>query len=184
MLKALPRTAASAKIIGDQCSVNDPNAHVRLQALVAFQEISNKPSGLPAMSTAFANTDTYSTNAVQDAGITTAATAGCTIALDAVGTDPDDGTAVGQRVPQPRSDLRLETTRDGFRLLPHGQLPDGEIRVADARGRVVFESSYSARNLQWSRPTASGLKSQVYVYSFKGKDGSFMQGRFFLSGQM
>src|SRR5690606_16750377 len=41
VLRAMPRTAATAQAIKDQGRVNDPHGHVRLQAFIALSEISN-----------------------------------------------------------------------------------------------------------------------------------------------
>lgn len=173
VLRVMPRTSASATSIGEACSVNDPHGHVRLQALVAFSEISAKPAGLPPMAESFRNLDAISRAAFTASGITAAASGTCTPSLDPV-------TSVS-RSPSysamPRSDLRFVTTHDGFRLQPHGQLPDGELRVSDISGRLVFRSTYQTREKRWSNESARGLKAEVLFYRFTGVDGTRMEGR-------
>ncbi len=177
-LMAMPRTAASAASIGANCSVNDPHGHVRLQALVALSEISSKPSGLPAMWDTYRTVDTIAQGAFTASGITSSATKGCEPVLFPVSVPK------AARLAQPRSDLRIVPTRDGFGLEPHGQLPDGELTVADAKGRAVFRSAYRAREGRWTVPAARGLKPEVYFYAFRGADGALMQGRITLAGRL
>jgi hypothetical protein len=182
---AMPPTVASATAIDAACSVNDSHGHVRLQALVALAGIGGKPAGMKAMWDAYKNVDgasgdtAYAANAFTAAGITSAATRPCEPVLH----QPTLG-AVGRAVSQPRSDLRFNDTPDGFQLLPHGQLPSGELTVWDAHGRVVFRSGYQAAAQRWSQTRAQGLSKGLYLYAFRGVDGTRIQGRLSMAGRL
>lgn len=185
-LSVMPRTAVSAAAIGDRCSVNDPHGHVRLQALVALGEIADKPAGLPAMWEAYRDVDGPASTAVSQghaaralaaAGIASAAARPCQPVLH-----PPDPVPTRARVaPDPRSDLRFRLAPAGFRLLPHGQLPSGELTVWDPKGRAVFRSRYESGKGQWSRAQAEGLPPGVHFYAFHG-EGVRIQGRLVLFG--
>ena len=181
-LLALPRTAASARILGAHCSVNDPHGHVRLQALAALAEIPDRPAGLPAMWDRYRDVDSHSALLADSLRLAEAATLPC---------DPDlhAPSALGEAVPPrsvgqaslPRNVLRFAAGRTGFRLLPHGGLPSGELRVCDLRGRIAFRSTYhagvGAGMGRWSVPEARGLGQAAYIYAFAGADGSLLRGR-------
>jgi putative membrane-bound dehydrogenase-like protein len=178
VLRAMPRNAASAQAIGTQCSVNDPHGHVRIQALLALSEISSKPAGLPAIWNDYRVADgangiaaTVSTAA----GIASAATKPCEPTLDPA------SDILARPQAQPRSDLRFTVLHDGFRLLPHGHLPSGELTVSGPDGRILFQSSYSSRDGRWTNPQARGLRQSICVYRFRGEDGSLIQGRLSLA---
>jgi hypothetical protein len=170
VLMAMPRNAASAKIVNDNCSVNDPHAHVRLQALVALSETSSKPAEMKPMYDTYYTLDAHATSAATAAGITSSPTKTCEPTLHTVGTAPRAERAL------PRSDLRFALVREGFRLLPHGQLPSGEITVYAPDGRAAFRSAYRSREAQWSHTEARGLNAGIYLYVFRGVDGSLIQG--------
>jgi hypothetical protein len=152
--------------------VNDGNAHVRLQALIALGGISNKPTGLKAIADNFKNLDTYSSTAFTASGITSAATAPCTPVLHEK-TQPVKVLAQLQTI----SGLKFATHADGFSLRAHGGLPAGRLTVYDLRGRAVFASRYDAAAASWSQSQAQGLKEPVYGYDFRGVDGSVLRGR-------
>jgi putative membrane-bound dehydrogenase-like protein len=184
--KVMPATTASATALNEQCSVNDTHGHVRLQVLIALAGISAKPAEMKAMWDTYKNVDgasgpnAHAASAFTPAGITSAATKPCEPALNP-GTAfvPSTGTTglAGGAVSQPRSDLRFSHTSDGFLLLPHGQLPSGELKVWDAHGRVVFRSGYEAAAQRWSQTRAQGLSKGVHFYAFQGVDGTRIQGR-------
>ncbi|HLP40929.1 MAG TPA: PVC-type heme-binding CxxCH protein [Fibrobacteria bacterium] len=179
VLRVLPRTTASATAINTACSVNDTHGHVRLQALVAFSEISSKPAGLKAMYDTYKNVDSYATAAFTAAGISSSADKACEPTLHTVGISRQTAPAAA-----PRSDLRFTVLRGGFRLERHGRLPNGELTLHDAAGREVFRSAYLAREGRWTTPEARGLTAPVYGYIFRGADGSLMQGRLSLAGSL
>ena len=135
------------------CSVNDPHGHVRLQALVAFSEISGKPAGLKAM------WDSLQERPTRHAQTRLrrrrhhlrrhAPAARPSTRLGAAGR--------ARRRPSPAPICASSVSRDGFGLLPHGQLPR---RRADRFGRraagVVFRSAYNARAARWTRDRPGG----------------------------
>jgi putative membrane-bound dehydrogenase-like protein len=172
VLRALPRTPESATAISTSCVVNDGNAHVRLQALIALGGIQNKPAGLKAIADNFKNQDTYSSTAFTASGITSAATAPCTPVLH-----EKTPVSVPARRAQPIAGLKFATHADGFSLRAHGGLPTGRLTVYDLRGRAVFSSRYDAAGATWSQPRAQGLREPVYGYDFRGEDGSISRGR-------
>lgn len=171
VLRAMPHNPIGALAISNSCLVNDANAHVRLQALLALGDIQNKPAGLKAIADNFKSTDTYATTAFTASGITSAATAPCTPNLRAKGTV---GTVYRA---QTVSGLKFATYGDGFSLRAHGGLPSGRLTVYDLRGRAVFASRYDAAGANWSQSQAHGLKEPVYAYDFRGEDGSVARGR-------
>jgi hypothetical protein len=65
VLMAMPRTAQSAQVIKDQGRVNDPDAHVRLQALIALSEIPDKVDGI-AMFSDYRNIDQANMNGTRE----------------------------------------------------------------------------------------------------------------------
>lgn len=184
VLRVMPRTVASAAAIGQGCSVNDPHGHVRFQALVALSEIVSKPAGMPAMWKDYHDVDggasstAYAAMALADAGIGSAAARPCQPELLVPSSLPRRPRAMSE----PRSDLRYRLAPSGFRLLPHGQLPSGELTVWDVGGREVFRSRYDAGEGRWSRAQAEGLARGLHFLAFRGEDGTRMQGRLILSG--
>jgi hypothetical protein len=170
VLRVMPRTAASATAISTACSVNDPHGHVRLQALVAIDDIN--PGSKPAMFDSYRNADSYATSLATAAGVTSSATMPCEPAIGPVSVEGSSKPGV-----QLRSDLRFIALGDGFRLQPHGQLPSGEITVTGLDGREVFRSVYDSQNARWSQAEMHGLSSSIYLYSFRGNDGVQLQGR-------
>jgi hypothetical protein len=170
-LRAMPRTAASARAIDAACAVNDSHGHVRLQALVALSEIASKPAGMRPMWDAYRNVDAAAQAAFLAAGIDSSATRACEGTVGLPGEAPRPATE------PPRIGLRLVPSRGGFRLLPHGQLPDGVLTVTDVRGRVAFRSAYRAREGRWTAASAGRLAAQVHLYAFRGADGSLIRGR-------
>ena len=170
VLRAMPRTSASAQAISDRCSVNDGHGHVRLQALVALSEITDKPTGLKAIWATYSAIDAIAGDAVKASGIATAATQPCMPALDPVGIGP-------QRAfhDLPRGDIRFALVPGGLRLAPNGRLPSGEITVFDLRGQRVFSAHYDPAAAAWS-PAEARLQQPMYAWDFRGIDGSRMRG--------
>ena len=177
VLRAMTRTAATATAISTNCSVNDSHGHVRLQALIALDDIN--PSSKPAMYDAYRNADGNTGTAAtlaQAAGVGSSASLLCEPTLDpvsnlVVGVEGNPG------LRQPRNDLRFALLSDGFRLLPHGQLPSGEITVSGLNGRVVFRSRYNSQDGRWVQSEMHGLKQPIYLYRFVGNEGTVFQGR-------
>ncbi len=172
VLRAMPRTPASAKAISDRCLVNDGQGHVRLQALVALSEIQSKPANLTAIWTSYKDIDTMAVHAFNGAGIATAASMPCSPKLDPAVTELSRTGAV-----QPRSDLKIMAVNGGLRLIPTGRLPDGELLVSDVRGRAVFRSRYSAEAGSWSSAEARLSTDVVYLWRFSGAEGTLLRGR-------
>jgi hypothetical protein len=169
-LRVMPRTAEGGTAINDACSVNDPNGHVRLQAMLAFSEINSKPAGMKAIQTNFSNVDGTASSAFQKSGLTTAATAPCSPELYPVSVfQARTGKA-------PLQALQFQVSSGAFHLLPNGSLPSGTISVYDIQGRQVFTSKYDASRQTWSVGTAKGLNQSLYGYVFKGVDGTTRNG--------
>lgn len=185
--RVMPATAASAIAMDSACSVNDTHGHVRLQVLYALAGITGKPSGMKAMWDTYKNVDgtsgggAHAATAFNASGLTNAATKPCEPALYPA--SPYTTGAAQRVVSQPRADLRFTYTSDGFQLLPHGQLPSGDLKVWDAHGRVVFQSAYQAGAQRWSQTRAHGLSKGVHFYAFRGVDGTRLQGRLGMAGQ-
>ncbi len=173
VLKAMPRTAASAQAINDNCSVNDPHGHVRLQAMAAWAEIPSKPASPKAMYSTYSNVDSYAVTAFTESGLASSATLPCEPKLDAI----DTTVSIPSRgLVQPRGDLRFTAQRGGFTIHNHLQLASGVLKVFDLRGRLAFESKYDAANAQWSQPRAEGLNAPVYMYLYRSVKGELLRG--------
>jgi len=172
VLKAMPRTAASAQSINDACSVNDSHGHVRLQAMAAWAEISNKPANPKAMFATYANIDTYATSAFTQAGLTSAATLPCEPTLQAV--VPVKSPIA--KLSQPRSDLHFQIRGQGFTIQNNQQLNSGKLMVFEPNGHLVFQSEYNAGQRNWSQPQADGLKAPVYLYLYRTVKGELLRG--------
>lgn len=171
VLRAMPRTAATAKAISDRCLVNDGHGHVRLQALAALAEISPKPADLTPIWEDYSRVDVLAESAFVASRIKATAVLPCSTALDQPAT-----AVVPARAAQPRSDLKILAGPGGLRLVPSARLPDGELGISDLRGRVVFHSRYSAEARSWSGAEARLSKEVVYVWRFRGTDGTLLRG--------
>jgi hypothetical protein len=178
VLRAMPRTAASAKAISDRCLVNDGQGHVRLQALAALSEIAAKPAGLTAIWEDYRDIDDLAESAFLASGITATPALPCSTALD----QPAAAVAPA-RAAQPRSDLKILAGLGGLRLVPSARLPDGDLTISDLRGRSVFRTRYSAEARSWSAAgeelarLSREMGSAVYVWRFRGADGTLLRGR-------
>jgi hypothetical protein len=166
-LKAMPRTADGAAAVNDACSVNDPHAHVVLQALIAIGESSSKPASLNPTS---ATLDATASAARTASGVPTG-TATCSVTLY-----PATPVATRQLAATPREGLHFNIQAGGFQLMPHGNLPSGELTVYDLKGRAVFSSRYDAGSSSWSVASARGMNLPVYGYAFRGVDGYTQRG--------
>lgn len=172
VLKAMPRTAASAQAISDQCSVNDTHAHVRLNAMAAWAEISSKPASPKAIFADYANLDTYATSAFTASGLTSAATKPCEPVLAPV-VAVKSPTA---KLAQPRSDLQFQVQGQGFTIHNNQQLGSGVLFLFEPNGQLIFQSTYDAAQGKWSQPKADGLKAPVYLYLYRGVKGDLIKG--------
>jgi hypothetical protein len=173
--RVMPQTADGAAAVNAACSVNDPHAHVRLQALLFMGSVSSKPAGLNPIQASLASTDGTMSSAQQGSGVPTG-TPSCSVTLDPVAIfKPAVGSA-------PRQGLHFQLEVGGFRLMPHGELPSGELSVYDIQGRVAFTSRYDASRSAWSVDAAHGLHQPVYGYAFRGADGSVRRGNLALLG--
>ncbi len=175
VVKAMPRTAASAEAIRDQGTVNDTDPQVRLWAMLALGEMP-KTTGITIFAS-FHSLDTWSgqafTKANAGAGIADAATMPAVPPLHAV-----EAPVVSARqeldIPL-KHDIRFGRIRNGEWLpFPNGGLSAGQLTVYDLRGHVVAASDYDGR--AWSAPVR-GLTQPMYVFAFQGRDGSRLQGK-------
>ncbi|MBW8889467.1 MAG: hypothetical protein JF616_17055 [Fibrobacteres bacterium] len=171
VLRVMPRTADGAAAINDGCSVNDPHAHVRLQALLAFGAMTSKPATLNPIQSSYASLDRTATSAAQASGVPTG-TPSCSVTLD----PSVPFTGVSKKAEVPLQGLRFQLQAGGFTLLPHGELPSGELSVYDIQGRLSFSSRYDAARAAWSVASAHGLNLPIYGYVFRGTDGSVRRG--------
>jgi hypothetical protein len=184
VLRAMPRTAASAQAIKDQGRVNDPHGHVRLQAFIAISEIDSTllaPGfrGSIKLFAGFRTVDSLSGNHASTmataAGLTDTADLPAIPALNAVvGIKAAREWNLGA---QARRDLRYDVRANGFDLLPSAKLDNGELVVTDLRGHTVFRSTYSAALGLWSQRSARNLTHQVYFYTFREARGTSFSGR-------
>ncbi len=170
VLKAMPRSAASAQSISDACAVNDDHGHVRLQAMVAWAEISSKPANATAMWSTYANVDSYATTAFTASTLTSAATKPCGPAVVAV------KAPMPSKIAQPRSDLQFMVQGQGFTIHSNQQLGSGVLSLFEPNGQLAFQSSYDAAQGKWSQPKAEGLKAPVYLYLYRGVKGDLIKG--------
>jgi uncharacterized protein len=186
VLRAMPRTAATATAIRDQGRVNDPHGHVRLQAFIALSEISNDSlAGGAAFKSAIMIFAPYRTVDVSSGShaSTMATAAGITDTADLPAIPPLDAVVAIRSVQdwklgtQARNDLRFDLVPNGFNLLPNGRLASGELVVSDLRGKVAFRSTYNAPTGTWSQKSARNLGHSVYFYSFRENGGTSFNGR-------
>jgi putative membrane-bound dehydrogenase-like protein len=155
--KAMPLTAASSAAIKAQGTVNDPDAHVRIQALLALANNGNKAAGAQ-MWVDYRNLDEYSKTAFTKAGIDESPTLVVPKPLDPV---------VGIPAPVPAAPtrgLRFAIGADGAWFpLPDGRLDAGSLRYLDARGRTLGSRSWDGS--RWS-PAPAGIRgARLYAFS-------------------
>jgi putative membrane-bound dehydrogenase-like protein len=188
VLRVMPRNAASAAAIGHACAVNDPHGHVRLQALLALAESRavhdpraphSDPAGQPAIWKTYRDIDNLAKAAADSAGIDSAETKPCSPELypaEVPSQIGPKGPAGPGRAGGGRA-LRFQGLPGGFRLLADAELPAGTLSIYDTRGRQAFASRYEPAKSAWSPGAALGLADPVYVYVFRGSDGSVRKGR-------
>ncbi len=178
VLRAMPRTAASAQAIVDECAVNDDHPHVRLEALVTLAESPNV-NGETALWSSFDNEDEYITSARQDAGINTAGTRPCTpdyLPEAAEAYNPIEIIGVKQNS-IPKYAMRFNILPNSVELLPHGQLESGVIRVYNLNGKEVFQSSYNSNSQSWSQSKMENLSQGAYTYIFMDVNNKSLRGK-------
>jgi hypothetical protein len=143
--------------------------------LAALSEIAAKPAKLTAIWEEYRDIDTLAKGAFAASGIKATPVLSCSTALDQPAT-----TMLPARPAQPRNDLKILAAPGGLRLFPSGRLPDGELSISDVWGRVVFHSRYSAASRLWSSPEARlsrDMRDVVYVWRFRGTEGTLLRGR-------
>jgi putative membrane-bound dehydrogenase-like protein len=176
VLKAMPLTAASAQAIKDQGRVNDPDAHVRMQALLALAANSNKVSGV-AMFANYRNLDDYSKSAFTKAGVAESATLPSIPALQSVVAIED---ASKRAFEAPIRGLRFGLGADGFwEPLADGRLEAGILSLYDLRGKLVGNARFDGK--EWSA-VPRGAGSMAAFYAYRGESGRLVQGRLPMSG--
>ncbi len=173
--KAMPRTAASAAAIRDQCLVNRPEPQVRLWGMLALAEMP-VTSGITIYTT-FHNLDTWSkqafTKAQAGSGITDAATFPVCSALHAV--ENPVNLAKDQRRFPVQGDIKLNFLRNGnWDILPNAKLGTGSLIIYTLQGKAVAKSLFDGQN--WSN-SISGLSEPVYMYRFQNAQGDQLQGK-------
>lgn len=186
VLRAMPRTLASAEAIRDQGRVNDPHGHVRIQAFIALSEINNAllPGGVAFKNaiklyapyrTVDASSGNHASTMATSAGLTDTADLPTIPPLDAVvSISPEKDRNLGT---QARRDLRFDVSGNSFTLSPNARLTSGDLFVYDLRGHLAFRSTYNAVTQRWTNPKATNMTHQVYLYSFKEYRGTSLSGR-------
>jgi uncharacterized protein len=176
LVQAMPRSAAYGAVIHAACAVNDDNAQVRIQAMVAIQEGATATHHPMATSLDVGQV----TSARTAASITTDATRPCTPTL----TLPARvSVSVGSsRTTEMSNHLRYSLNGNGIELHVNLQLPVGELVVYDLRGQEAFRSSF--KDGQWSQPSVQNLKMPVYFYTYRSKDGGTLQGQIPMTGNL
>jgi len=173
VLIAMPRTAASATAIKDHGRVNDPDAQVRLQALLALGQMP-KTDGITMFAT-FHTLDDYSkegfTRAAAGAGITESATMPTIPALEA----PSALERPIARAQVPRQGLAFHRLAQGSMELPPawGMVP-GRIQIFDMQGHLLATSDWNGTS--WSRSHLA-IPGSMFTYRFQGADGYRDAGR-------
>jgi hypothetical protein len=172
--KAMPRTAASAAAIRDQKLLADNNPHVRLWAMMALADMP-KTDGL-AIYAAYHNLDAYSKTAFDKAaagaGLAESATKPDTLVQHAV--QPAVAVRGAGALPT-RAHLRFGRIRGGeWQPFPEGGIGAGALTVYDLQGKAVAAAGFDGR--AWSNPVR-GLTQSTYLFAFRGRDGSVLQGK-------
>ncbi len=193
---ALPLTTVSANSLKSTCALNDPHPHVRIQALDVFARRSNSltndtlraywsmplPGDGPAASVSGLR-DAHAAAAfttANDLGLVVneegdARPAACPD-LGTPGIPPPTAVRSARAFPQ-RHDLGFLPRAGGFAMAHSAQLGSGELVVHDARGAVVFTSTYDASTGRWSRPEARNLGPGVRIYIYRESGGAVFRGR-------
>ncbi len=161
VLKAMPQTAASAAAIKAQGTVNDPDAHVRVQAMLALGENPNKETGI-AVFVDYHNLDPESKTAFTRSGATESASLPAQKSFDPVST----------RIPgitrAPERGLRFGIAPDGtWEPLPDGRLAAGSMAYLDLQGRLMGEQAYDG--IAWAPKPALARSARIYAYRAAGR---------------
>jgi putative membrane-bound dehydrogenase-like protein len=161
VLKAMPPTAASSAAIKEQGRVNDPDAHVRIQALLALANNPNKQTGVSLWAD-YRNLDTASKAAFLKSGVAESATLPPVKTLDPI-------VALGRTTtPAPDRGLRFALAEDGgWEPRPDGRLEAGTLWYLDARGRVLGRQDYDGE--RWTPRPASARGALLYAYRTRGR---------------
>lgn len=168
VLKAMPPTAASAQAIKEQGRVNDPDAHVRIQALLALAANPNKVAGV-SLFVDYRNLDDASKLAFTKAGVAEAA------ALPAVpGLQPVGLSGFRNYPAAPERGLRFGMgAGGGWMPLADGRLEPGTLAFFDSRGRYLGEMRFDGT--RWtSYANRTGANPSLYVY--RTRSGKIRQG--------
>ncbi|MDB5050813.1 MAG: dehydrogenase [Fibrobacteres bacterium] len=169
VLKAMPLTAASAQAIKDQNRVNDPDAHVRLQALLALANNSNKVAGV-SMFVEYRNLDDASKLAFTKSGVAETAVKPAIPELQSVAVRETGG----RNATAPSRGLRFGMGPGGaWEPLADGRLEPGILFLYNLRGRLVGQSRFDG--VAWSTPPYSGTLS-ASLYVFRAVSGKAFQG--------
>ena len=189
VLKAMPRTLESSQAIKDHGRVNDPDAHVRIQALLALGAINPKAAGILQYH-GYRVTDDgngaqphWADTAFKAADIGETPTLPAVPALDPVvavrRVQGGDGNWNWEEAWH--AGFRLRAAAGGAWALPiHPGLPAGELILMDARGRVLDRAGFDGAG--WNKAAVSA-GTGVAFYEFHGhgitgRDGGCWAGRF------
>lgn len=160
VLKAMPLNAAASAAIKAQGTVNDADAHVRIQALLALAGNPNKASDV-RMWADYRNLDEWSKAAFIKAGIAESATQPPLQPLDPV------VAVVSPARGLPARGLRFAAGPDGsWSPLADGRLPSGTLRYLDARGRVLGSQAWDGT--RWTGFPAAARGARLYAFSAGG----------------
>ncbi len=181
VIKAMPRTRESYLAIRDQGRINDPDAHVRFQALITVSEISDKAGGITLFQDYLkvddwnplfngANQPKWVDTAFAHAGIATRADLPPLPELQ----------PVSAKVPASRARpsgpmaVRFARGRDGaLEILAGYRLRAGRLRIYDLSGRQRMDASYDGR--KWLSDPGR-LEDGVYRFLFLSTDGEIQSG--------
>jgi hypothetical protein len=169
VLKAMPSTLAGADAIKSQGRANDPDAHVRLQALLALARMPLATGGAVPVYANYRNLDTYSQQAYTTAGnkVTEVSSLPSIPPLDAV-------VPVAQAPKLPRTGIRFIRLQDGsLEFFPYGGLPSGALTIYDLRGQAATRLRYEGG--AWSG--RARLESGPHYYLFLGRGGERIEGK-------
>ncbi|MDB5105535.1 MAG: putative rane-bound dehydrogenase [Fibrobacteres bacterium] len=176
VLRAMPLTAASAQAIKDQGRVNDTDPHVRIQALMALANNTNKAAGV-SMFVDFRNLDDASKLAFLKSGVAELATKPAIPELQPVAIG--DGKRGARGVLAPNRGLRFGMGANGiWEPLADGRLEPGDLSLFDLAGKVTRKLRYdgSAWKVIYSAGGNAGL------YAFRGRSGSAITGSLPVAG--
>jgi putative membrane-bound dehydrogenase-like protein len=169
VLQAMPRVSASAEAIRDQCSLNDPDPHVRLKAMQAVADMP-EISGLE-MYRDYVELDAHS-RAVFDrtSGVNQTNTLTCEAAIE----DPVEVRG-GSSGTAPVSFLKLGLENSGaLKVVTAVGLSSGTIRIYEPDGRLVAQQKFDGKELT-GEPLM--LERKLYLYTLTGEGGRNCSGK-------